>query len=101
MLQKVQRYGRSKTKDKEKTEVNNNRSKKFHGGVAARLIRWSLAVLAVLAISGAVYAQEKGHGDDKEHINFIPILNPVTSSNITPPVGNHQFLAGHAFGSQG
>jgi len=35
MLQKGQRYGRSKTKNKEKKEVNNNRSKKFHGGVAA------------------------------------------------------------------
>jgi len=48
--------------------VNNNRSKKFHGGVAARIIRWSLAVLAVLAISGAVFAQEKAHDDDKEQI---------------------------------
>jgi len=25
----------------------------------------------------------------------------VTPSNITPPVGSHLFLAGHAFGSQG
>jgi len=101
MLQKEQRYGRSKTKNKEKKEVNNNRSKKFHGGVAARIIRWSLAVLAVLAISGAVFAQERAHDDDKEQINFTPIPNPVTPSNITPPVGNHLFLAGHAFGSQG
>src|SRR6267142_2670470 len=101
MLQKGQRYGRSKTKNKEKKEVNNNRSKKFHGGVAARIIRWSLAVLAVLAISGAVFAQEKAHDDDKEQINFTPIPNPVTPSNVTPPVGNHLFLAGHAFGSQG
>ena len=100
-VEKGQRYGRSKTKDKEKKEVNNNRSKKFPGGAAARIIRWSLAILAVLAISGAVYAQEKAHDDDREQINFSPIPNPVTPSNITPPVENHLFLAGHAFGSQG
>src|ERR1041384_843345 len=39
-------------------EVNNNRSRKLRGGVAAPIIRWSLAILAVLAISGGVYAQE-------------------------------------------
>jgi hypothetical protein len=100
MLQKGRRYGRSNTKDKEKKEVNNNRSKKFHGGVAARIIRGSLAILAVLAISGAVYAQEKAH-DDREQINFSLIPDPVTPTAITPPVGSHLFLAGHAFGSQG
>jgi len=81
--------------------VNNNRSRKLRGGVAARIIRWSLAILAVLAISGGVYAQERSHDDEKEQINFTPIPNPVTPSNITPPVGSRLFLAGHAFGSQG
>src|SRR5258708_38352970 len=101
MLQKGQRYGRSKTKNKEKKEVNNNRSKKFHGGVEARISRWSLAVRGVLAISGAVFAQERAHDDDKEQINFTRIPTPVTPSNIPPPVGNRLFLAGHALGSQG
>src|SRR5258708_31285458 len=96
MLQKGQRYGRSKTKNKEKKEVNNNRSKKFHGGVAARIIRWSLAVLAVLAISGAVFAQERAHDHDKEQINFTPNPHPMNPRHITPPVGNPPFLAGHA-----
>jgi len=100
MLQKGRRYGRSNTKDKEKKEVNNNRSKKFHGGVAARIIRGSLAILAVLAISGAVYAQEKAHEDDGEQINFS-LIPPVTPTAITPPEGSHLFLVGHAFGSQG
>src|SRR5258708_39874093 len=101
MLQKEQRYGRSKTKTKEKKEVNNNRSKKFHGGVAARIIRWSLAVLAGLAVSRAVFAQEKAHDDDKEQITFTPIPNPGTPSNITPPGGNHPFWDGHGFRFQG
>src|SRR5258705_10004368 len=101
MLQKGQRYGRSKTKNKEKKEVNNNRSKKFHGGVAARIIRWSLAVLAVPAIFGAVFAEEKGHDDDQEHSNFTPIPKPGTPNNITPPVGNHLFFGGHPVGFQG
>src|SRR5258706_4483982 len=94
-VEKGKKYGRSKTKDKEKKEVNNNRSKKFHGGVAAGIIRGSLAILAVLAISGAVYAQEKAHEDDRDQINFSPIPNPVTPTAITPPVGSHLFLAGH------
>src|ERR1051326_4984772 len=76
-------------------EVNSNRSRKRRGGVAARIIRWSLAILAVLAISGGVYAQERSHDDEKEQINFTPIPNPVTPSNITPPVGSRLFLAGH------
>src|SRR5258707_13565698 len=101
MLQKGQRYGRSKTKNKEKKEVNNNRSKKFHGGVAARIIRWSLAVLAVLAISSAVFAQEKTHHDDKEQINFTPIPNPVSPTNTLPPLGNRLLFAAPPFCCQG
>ncbi len=81
--------------------MNNNRSKKFQGGISARIIRGSLAILAVLAISGAVHAQERAHDDDREQINSTPIPNPVTPTNITPPVGSRLFLIGHAFGSQG
>src|SRR6266403_6200726 len=104
MLQKGQRYGRSKTKDKEKKEVNNNRSKKFHGGVAARIIRGSLAILAVLAISGAVHAQENGQDNqdnqnNKEQTHFSSIASPTTS--IPPPAGTSAFLLGHGVGTQG
>src|SRR6266566_3752410 len=98
MLPKGQQYGRSKTKDKEKKEVNNNRSKKFPGGAAARIIRWSLAILAVLAISGAVYAQEKAHDDDREQINFSPIPNPVTPSNLPRRWKTNRFLPANPFG---
>jgi len=84
---------------KKEKEVNNNCSRKLQGGIAARMILGSLAALALLAVSG-VYAQEKAH-DDKEQIDFSPIPNPVTPTTITPPVGSHLFLAGHAFGSQG
>lgn len=80
--------------------MNNNCIKKFRGGKTARVILGSLAAFALLAVSG-VYAQEKAHDDDKEQINFSPIPNPVTPAAITPPVGSHLFLAGHAFGSQG
>jgi Amidohydrolase len=64
MLQKGQRCRRSKTKDEEKKEVNNNPSEKFHGGVAARIIRGSLAlfgaflVLAAMFFSASAAAQE-------------------------------------------
>jgi hypothetical protein len=85
---------------KKEKEVNNNRSKKFQGGMAARTILGSLAAFALLAVSG-VYAQEKAHDDDREQINFSQIPTPVTPTAITPPVGTHLFLAGHAFGSQG
>jgi len=85
---------------KKEKEVNNNCSKKFMGGVAARIIRGSLATLAVLAISGVVHAQERDQ-DKKERINFGSIPSPVTPERITPPVGNSAFLLGHGVGTQG
>src|SRR5258705_11215313 len=94
MLQKGQRYGRSKTKNKEKKEVNNNRSKKFHGGVAARIIRWSLAGLRVLAHSGPLFPQEKAHDDYKEEIKFPPNPKPVTPTKHIPPMRNPPSLRG-------
>src|SRR5882724_8789754 len=96
MLQKGRRYGRSKTKDKEKKEVNDNRSKKFHG-VAARITRGSLAILAVLAISGAVHGQENENNKEQTHFSSIP--SPTTS--IPPPAGTSAFLLGHGVGTQG
>jgi hypothetical protein len=84
---------------KKEKEVNNDCSKKFHGGVAARMILGSLAAFALLAVSG-VHAQEKANDDDREQINFS-LIPPVTPTAITPPEGSHLFLVGHAFGSQG
>jgi hypothetical protein len=84
---------------KKEKEVNNNRTKKFHGGVAARMILGSLAAFALLAVSG-VHAQEKANDDDREQISFS-LIPPVTPTAITPPEGSHLFLVGHAFGSQG
>jgi len=57
----------------------------FRGGAAARIIRGSLAILAVLAISGAVHAQENGQDnqDNKEQTHFSSIPSPTTS--IPPP----------------
>jgi hypothetical protein len=80
--------------------VNNNCSKKFQGGATASIIRWSLAMLAVLVISGAVHAQEKAHDDDGGQSNFS-LIPPVTPTAITPPEGSRLFLVGHATGSQG
>ena len=73
--------------------MNNNCIKKLWGGMAARMILGLLAAFALLAVSG-VYAQEKAH-DGKEQVDFSLIPNPVTPTAITPPVGNHLFLAGH------
>src|SRR5258707_12546418 len=92
MLQKGQRYGRSKTKNKEKKEVNNNRSKKFHGGVAARIIRWSLAVIAGLTISCAVFAPGRDHDSRKTHIKFTPCQYPMSPPHSTPYMGNPLYL---------
>jgi hypothetical protein len=79
--------------------VNNNCSR-FLGSAAARIIRGSLATLAVLAASGAVHAQGKER-DNKEQGNFSAIPSPVTPDRITPPAGNSAFLVGHALGTQG
>jgi hypothetical protein len=80
--------------------VNNNCSKKFLGGAAARIIRGSLATLAVLAVSGLVYAQEKAQSN-MEGITFGSIPSPTTPEAITPPAGNSAFLLGHGVGTQG
>ena len=81
--------------------MNNDCSKKFRGGVAARIIRGSLAMLAVLAVSGFAYAQEKGQDnqDNKEQTHFSSIPSPTTS--IPPPAGTSAFLLGHGVGTQG
>jgi hypothetical protein len=81
--------------------LNNNCSKKFLGGLAARIIRRSLAVLAVLALSGTIYAQEKGQDnqDSREQINSSAIPSPTTS--IPPPEGTSAFLLGQGVGTQG
>ena len=81
--------------------MNNNCSKKFRSGVAARIIRGSLAILAVLAISGAVHAQENGQDNqnNKEQTHFSSIPSPTTS--IPPPAGTSAFLLGHGVGTQG
>jgi len=80
--------------------VNNKCTKKFWSGAAALIIRGSLATLAVLAISGMVYAQEKAQ-DNKEQIHFSSIPSPTTPEAITPPAGNSAFLLGHGIGTQG
>ncbi len=86
---------------KKEKKLNNNCNTKFHGGLAACIIRWSLATLAVLAISGGIYAQEKGQDnqDNKEQIHFSSIPTPTTS--IPPPAGTSAFLLGHGVGTQG
>lgn len=71
--------------------MNHSYSKKLMGDAVARIIRGSLATLAVLAVSGGVYAQER--------VDSIP--SPITPTTITPPEGNIAFLVGHAFGTQG
>jgi len=69
------------------------------GGTAARsIIRGTLAALAVLAVSGMVYAQEKAQ-ENKEQANFSSIPSPTTT--IPPPAGNSAFLLGHGVGTQG
>jgi hypothetical protein len=85
-------------KGRRSKEVNNNCSKKFRGGVAARIICGLLATLAVLAVSCFGCAQEKDQ-DNKEQIHFGSIPSPTTS---TPPTaGTSAFLLGHGVGAQG
>ena len=81
--------------------MNNNRSKRLGGGVATRVMRASLATLAVLAVSGIAYAQEQGHGKREESNFSSSIPSPTTPERITPPVGTSAFLLGHAVGTQG
>ena len=79
--------------------MNNICGKKYPGGVAAHLIRGSLAALAVLVVSGMIYGQE-GSQEKKEAFDFGTIPSPTTPERITP-VGAAAFLVGHAFGTQG
>lgn len=79
--------------------MNDNFSKKFLGGAAARIIRKAMAALAMLVFSGVAYAQEKGQGR-KEVINFGSIPSPTTSETIAPPAGTSAFLLGHGVGTQ-
>jgi len=83
-------------------KVKNNRSNRFQGGVAARIIRGTMTVaVAVLTVSGIVYAQERGQ-DKREESNFSSsIPSPTTSATITPPEGTSAFLLGHGVGTQG
>ncbi len=82
--------------------MNNNRSKNFWSGVAARFIRGTMALaLAALTVSGIVCAQEKGQ-DKREESNFSSsIPSPTTPERITPPEGTSAFLLGHGVGTQG
>ena len=59
--------------------MNDNRSKKLHGGTAAHMILGSLAAFALLAVW--IYAQEKAH-DNREQINFSQIPTPVTPTRL-------------------
>jgi hypothetical protein len=87
---------------KKEKEVNiKNCSKKFLGGAAARIIRGSLATLAVLVVSGMVYARERGQDQKQESDFSSSIPTPTTPEGITPPVGTSAFLLGQAVGTQG
>src|SRR6266478_4382118 len=87
-------------KTRRKKKVNNNYGKTFTRGAAARIIRTSLATLAVLTVSSIAYAQDKNQ-DKREGINFASIPSPTTSDTIAPPAGNSAFLLGQAVGTQG
>jgi Protein of unknown function (DUF3455) len=80
--------------------MNDNFSKKFPGSAAARIIRKTMAALAMLVFSGVAYAQERGQ-DRKEVFNFGSIPSPATSDTIAPPQGTSAFLLGHGVGTQG
>jgi hypothetical protein len=82
--------------------VNNNCIKKFQGGAPARIIRGAMAVgLALLGVSGIVYAQEKPQERKDEFAFNTSIPSPVTPEKITPPEGSTAFLLGHGVGTQG
>jgi hypothetical protein len=76
--------------------VTHNCGKRRAGGTATqRTIFGSLTILAALAVSCIVSAQEKGQEKRDE------ITSPITPASITPPAGNSAFLVGHAVGTQG
>jgi len=82
--------------------VNINCSRKFRGrALARRIIRKSLAALALLATAGIAYAQEGDH-DRKDELNFNgSIPGPTTPDTITSAEGTSAFLLGHGVGTQG
>jgi Protein of unknown function (DUF3455) len=87
---------------KKEKEVNNNCSKKFLGGAAARIVRGTIAVaLAVPTVSGILYAQERGRDKREESSFSSSIPSPTTPERITPPEGTSAFLLGHGVGTQG
>jgi hypothetical protein len=87
---------------KKEKELNNNFSKKFLGGAAARIIRGTMTVaLAALPVSGIVYAQESGRDNREESKFSSSIPTPTTPERITPPAGTFAFLLGHGVGTQG
>jgi len=55
-------------------------------------LRAILAGIAMLFISGVVFAQE---------FTVSRVSSPITPDLITPPVGNSAFLEGHGIGTQG
>ena len=80
--------------------MKDNCSRKFWCARAAENIaRGILVAFVALAISGIASAQ--GKQDNKDEFALELLSNVSTPTAITPPVGNHLFLAGHAFGSQG
>ena len=80
--------------------MKDNCSRMFwYGRAAENIARGILVAFATLAISGIASAQDKQ--DKKDELTFELLQNTTTPPAITPPAGNHLFLAGHAFGSQG
>jgi hypothetical protein len=81
--------------------VNDYCSRKRSRGCAARaVVSGSLAVVAMLALSGFARAQETSPGA-KSQDKREEIARPTTPPAITPPAGNSVFLVGHATGTQG
>lgn len=79
--------------------MNNYRSRNRWGQTAAHIIlRGAVTALAVLAVSGIIFAQDT---KEKEVVSFSSISSPTTPDLITPPVGNSAYLEGHALGTQG
>jgi len=81
--------------------VYNYCSMNFQSGVAARIIRGTMAVALAALVAGIAYAQEKTQ-EGKDEVSFNnSIPSPTTPDRITPPVGSIAFLLGNAFGTQG
>ena len=82
--------------------MNNSCHKRFWGGAAAPIVCRTMAVaLAVLTVSGIVYAQERDQDKREESNSSSSIPSPTTPERITPPAGSSAFLVGHGVGTQG